>query len=288
MLLVGAGSSRYAAEIAAEWFRRWKIAAEVRSASGVGGPPSTGALLVVTQSGATRSTIRLLDQAEATGTFRIVVTNEGESAAARRADLALVTKAGKEKAIPATKTFSSALVALRVFGFEWSAALGKRPPGSGAHSEIVNRLENAVAREPEIAARIAEIEVGGPWFFLGSGVFSPLAREGALKMMETALVPAIPVPAGELAHGPAALLGATTPVVLLSSGDPLSPSEARSLAAARAVGAPMFRFGDAATAAELQPFALAPVLQLLAFFAGRQLGRNVDAPAGLQKAVRDD
>lgn len=149
-------------------------------------------------------------------------------------------------------------------------------------------LEDAVARESEIAARIAEIEIGGPWFFLGSGIFSPLAREGALKLMETALLPAVPVPAGELAHGPAALLGSTTPVVLLSANDPLSRSEARSLAAARAASAPVFRFGDPGLSAELQPFAVAPLLQLLAFFAGRRLGRDVDAPAGLQKAVRDD
>lgn len=288
MLLVGAGSSRYAAEIAAEWFRRWEIRAEVRSSSGIRELPSSGALLVVTQSGATASTVRLLERAKAAGVFRVVVTNVAESAAARRCELALLTRAGEEKAIPATKTFSSALVALRVFGREWAAELGRCPRPSGAPSRLVDLLEGAVAREPEIAARIAAIKVDGPWFFLGSGIFSPLAREGSLKMMETAGVPAIPVPAGELAHGPATLLGATTPVVLLSAGDSLSPGEERSLAAARAAGAPVFRLGDAATPAELQPFVVAPVLQLLACFAGRQRGRDVDAPAGLRKAVRDD
>lgn len=288
VLLVGAGSSRYAAEIGADWFRGWKLDGDVRSASGVGGPPASGVLLVVTQSGATRSTLRLLDQAAAAGVFRIVVTNEAESPAARNAELALVTEAGREQAIPATKTFTSALVALRVLGLEWAAALGRRPHQPGARHDPASLLDGAVARESEIAARIAEIEIGGPWFFLGSGIFSPLAREGALKLMETALLPAIPVPAGELAHGPAALLGPTTPVVLLSANDPLSRSEVRSVAAARAAGAPVLRFGDSGVPTELQPFAVAPVLQLLAFFAGRRLGRDVDAPAGLQKAVRDD
>ena len=292
VLLVGAGSSRYAAEIAADWFRGWKLDGHVRSASGVGGSPASGVLLVVSQSGATRSTLRLLDQAAAAGIFRIVVTNEAESPAAGSAELALLTEAGREQAIPATKTFTSALVALRVLGLEWAAALGRRPPIEDpeptAHHDPASLLKGAVARESEIAARIAGIEIGGPWFFLGSGIFSPLAREGALKLMETALLPAIPVPAGELAHGPAALLGPTTPVVLLSANDPLSRSEARSVAAARAAGAPVFRFGDPVVPAELQPFAVAPVLQLLAFFVGRRLGRDVDAPAGLQKAVRDD
>ena len=288
VLLVGAGSSRYAAEIGADWFRGWKLDGHVRSASGVGGPPASGVLLVVTQSGATRSTLRLLDQAAAAGIFRIVVTNEAESPAAGSAELALITEAGREQAIPATKSFTSALVALRVLGLEWAAALGRRPPRPGGRHDPASLLGDAVARESEIAARIAGIEIGGPWFFLGSGIFSPLAREGALKLMETALLPAIPVPAGELAHGPAALLGPTTPVVLLSANDPLSRSEARSVAAARAAGAPVLRFGDSGVPAELQPFAVAPVLQLLAFFAGRRLGRDVDAPAGLQKAVRDD
>lgn len=242
----------------------------------------------MTQSGATRSTLRLLDQAEAAGTFRIVVTNEGDSPAARSAELALITNAGPEQAIPATKTFTSALVALRVLGLEWAAALGRQPPEPGPPGDPPQLLADAIARESEIEARVAEIEIGGPWFFLGSGAFSPLAREGALKLMETALLPAVPVPAGELAHGPAALLRATTPVVLLSANDPLSRSEARSLVAARAAGAPALRFGDPGLAAELQPFAVTPLLQLLACCAGRRLGRNVDAPAGLQKAVRDD
>ncbi|MDE2883119.1 MAG: SIS domain-containing protein [Acidobacteriota bacterium] len=288
VLFVGAGSSRYAAEIAAEWFRGWKLDADVRSASGVGGPPASGVLLVVTQSGATRSTLRLLDQAGGAGIFRIVVTNEAESPAAGSAELALITEAGPERAIPATKTFTSALVALRVLGLEWASVLGRRPAPSGTPDDPAGVLEDAVARESAIAARIAAIEIGGPWFFLGSGIFSPLAREGALKLMETALLPAVPVPAGELAHGPAALLRPTTPVVLLSANDPLSRSEERSLAAARAAGAPVFRFGGPGIPAELQPFAVAPALQLLAFCSGRKLGRDVDAPRGLEKAVRDD
>ena len=217
-----------------------------------------------------------------------MVTNEAESPAAAKAELALVTKAGREAAIPATRSFTSALVALRILGLEWSAALGGRPPESVTQPDPADLLAAAVAREPEIGARIAEIELGGPWFFLGSGVFSPLAREGALKLMETAVLPAIPAPAGELAHGPAALLGPNTPVVLLSARDPLSRSEARSVAAARAAGAPVLRFGEPGVPPELQPFAVAPLLQLLALFAGRKLRRDVDAPAGLTKAVRDD
>ena len=166
VLLVGAGSSRYAAEIGADWFRGWRLDGDVHSASGVGGPPASGVLLVVTQSGATRSTLRLLDQAAAAGIFRIVVTNEAESPAAGSAELALITEAGRERAIPATKTFTSALVALRVLGLEWAAARGRRPPQPGPLHDPANLLDDAAARESEIAARIAEIEIGGPWFFL--------------------------------------------------------------------------------------------------------------------------
>ena len=267
--------------------------------------------MAVTQSGATGSVLRLLDQARDEDIFRVVVTNEAGSEAVRRADLAYVTRAGPESAIPATKTFTSALLALRVFGIEWTAAGGAagRPGAAAAGMRELRRipdlLREAIAQGPAIGDFIGAVQADRTWFFLGSGRFLPLASEGALKMIETAVVPAIAVRTEELAHGPFALINRKTPVVMLSGAGHASPGEVRSLRALSDAGAPLLRLASAGAAGKapgsdtgrtirtagdpsLRPFSAAPILQLLALFAGRQLGRDVDAPAGLQKAVRDD
>ena len=265
----------------------------------------------MTQSGATGSVLRLLDQARDEGIFRVVVTNEEASAATQRADVSYVTRAGTETAIPATKTFTSALLALRVFGSEWAAGAATEgiqepsAPDLRDIREVPRLLRQALGHAAAIERFVARTRADRTWFFLGSGPLLPLAAEGALKMMETAAVPAITVRTEELAHGPFALVDGETPVVLLSGPGGASPGEARSLRALATVGAPLFQLasgdvrGDGPGSAvgsaipcpddpALHPFSAAPALQLLAFFAGRQLGRDVDAPAGLQKTVRDD
>ena len=261
----------------------------------------------MTQSGATGSVLRLLDRARDEGIFRVVVTNEADSPAARRADLAYVTRAGTETAIPATKSFTAALLALRLFGREWAAAAGAtaNPPGTDETREVPGVLRGAIEHGPRLERFVGGLAAGRTWFFLGYGPLLPLAAEGALKMMETAVVPAIALRTEELVHGPFALVDRETPVVLLSEPGGVSPGETRALAALAEAGAPLLRLAPAdfpgeaahrdggctivsAAPPRLRPFAVAPVLQLLAFFAGWQLGRNVDAPAGLRKAVHDD
>ena len=264
-----------------------------------------GVLVAVTQSGATGSVLRLLDRAEAEGILRVVVTNEAESPAAGRADLAYVTRAGTEKAIPATKSFTAALLALQLFGREWAAVAGEtgKPPEMREIREVPGLLQGAIEHGPRLERFVRGVAADRTWFFLGWGPLLPLAAEGALKMMETAVVPAIALRTEELVHGPFALVDRQTPVVLLSEPGGVSPGETRALAALAEAGAPLLRMATkdfpekardggctlvSAGAPWLRPFEAAPVLQLLAFFAGRQLGRDVDAPAGLQKAVRDD
>jgi glucosamine--fructose-6-phosphate aminotransferase (isomerizing) len=309
LLLVGSGTSRHAAEIAAAWFRAAGLPTSVSPAGEIHGPLSEhgcdGALVAVTQSGETGSVLRLLDQAGQEGIFRVVVTNEAESAAARRADLAYVTRAGRETAIPATKSFTAALLALRIFGAEWAACSPDAPGGCLARApeirEVPERLRNAIGHAPRLERFVRRVAADRTWFFLGCGPLLPLAAEGALKMMETAVVPAIALRTEELVHGPLALVDRETPVVLLSEPGGVSPGESRALAALADAGAPLLRLATEDTSGAdaewtlvsagvpwLRPFETAPVLQLLAFFAGRRLGRNVDAPAGLQKAVRDD
>ena len=298
-MFAGCGSSRHAAEVAAVWFRRRGIEAEARPATeladgvdGFGGEGVGEVLVGVTQSGATGSLLRLFERARDAGARCVAVTNEAESPAAELADLAVVTHAGPERAIPATKSFTSALAALRMLGSE-------APAASGA----VNAIEAGLRRAEEAAA-FAERGAEGPWVFAGEGALRPLAAEGALKMVETAAVPALAIPSGELAHGPRALLSGRTPVVLLSERAEPGASEARSLAAAAEAGAPVLRVApgpspavfrrdgftqfDCGSAVELAPLFAAPVVQWLALYAGAALGRSVDAPEGLTKAVTDD
>ena len=310
-LLVGSGTSRHAAEIAAAWFREAGLSVSVSPAGEIHGPlrdhGCDGALIAVTQSGATGSVLRLLDRAGEEGVFRVVVTNEAESPAARRADLAYVTRAGRETAVPATKSFTAALLALWFFGREWAAVEGASgdPPGTTDVREVPGLLQGAIDHGPRLERFVRGLAADRTWFFLGGGPLLPLAAEGALKMMETAVVPAIALRTEELVHGPFALVDRETPVVLLSEPGGVSPGETRALEALAEAGAPLLRLAAAdhpgeaahqdggctivsAGAPWVRPFETAPVLQLLAFFAGRQLGRDVDAPAGLQKAVRDD
>lgn len=256
-------------------------------------------LVGVTQSGATGSLLRLFERAGDAGVRCVAVTNEAGSPAVELADLAVVTRAGPERAIPATKTFTSALAALLLLGTEAAAASG----GRAAVDEAAGAIE-AGLRQAEEAAAFAEGAAEGPWVFAGEGALRPLAAEGALKMLETAAVPALSIPSGELAHGPRALLNGGTPVVLLSERAEPGASEARSLAAAAEAGAPVLRVApgppaaafrrdgftqfDCGTPVELAPFFAAPVVQLLALYAGAALGRPVDSPEGLTKAVTDD
>lgn len=305
-MFAGCGSSRHAAEVAAVWFRRRGIEAEARPATeladgvdGFGGDGVGQVVVGVTQSGATGSLLRLFRRVGDAGAIRIAVTNEAGSPAAELADSAVVTRAGSEEAIPATKTFTSALAALRMLGEE---AAGES--GSGAAGGAVGAIEAGLDRAEEAAA-FAEGVAEGPWVFAGEGALRALAYEGALKMLETAAVPALSIPSGELAHGPRALLGERTPVVVLSESAEPGASEARSLAAAAEARAPVLRvapgpppaafrrdgftqFDCGGAAVELAPFFAAPVVQLLALYAGATLGRPVDTPEGLTKAVTDD
>ena len=266
LLLTGAGSSRHAAEIAAPWFRWGRFDADAYPATDLvdhgseflsartrgNTPDSCAALITITQSGATGSVLRLLDAAGAEDVFRIVITNEAQSEAVKRADLAVVTRAGPEHAIPATKSFSSALAALWVLALDWkrayNALLLDDPVFRSLLDDSALRDSRLTVRALETglrcAAPIAEFanrSVEGPWFFLGHGSLRPLAAEGALKMVETAAVPALALPSGELTHGPRVLLSANTPVIALSDLVNLSDSENRSLLAAREAGAPVLR-----------------------------------------------
>ncbi len=273
VLLVGSGTSRHAAELAARWMRAGGVEARAEPATEALGRGGFRILVAVTQSGTTASILRLLDRFD--GIHRIVVTNEPGSAAARRADTAWITAAGREEAIPATKSFTAALAALLMLARD----LGADTPDPAAAPPLIRA---GLDEEERIRSFLAPLPPRSSWFFLAGAALLPLASEAALKMMEIAGIPALALPAGELAHGPAALLSPQTPVVVLAD-----PPPERALRAAAAAGAPVLPLASAEPAA-FGAFRLTPVLQLLAWLEGVARDRDVDAPPGLRKSVVDD
>ena len=315
MLLVGSGTSRHAAAGAAGWFRRWGIRAHAGAATEIRGPLreriGEGVLLAVTQSGGDRQCA----PAAAAGRSGRHLPGRGDQrgrkrgGAARRAAPGSPVPGGSWRS-PATKSFTAALLALRFLGLVWARSAGPSGDSEAISPRercraVPDLLQAAILRHPEVRRFVESVRVEGPWVFLGGGPMLPLADEGALKMMETAVVPAVSLAAGELAHGPRALLGPGTPVVLLSAGRAPSRGELRSLTAAREAGARVLwlrpargaddkdcdggapdsaAFADALRipcpgSVGLRPFSLAPILQLLACFAGLRLGRPVDRPS---------
>ncbi len=272
VLLAGSGTSRHAAELAALWMRAGGIEARAWPATEEADIRGIQTLVAITQSGTTASIIRMLGQTR--GVHRLVLTNQPDSPAIRGAETAWITAAGQESAIPATKSFTSALAALLLLGRD----LGAKVPDP---EEAPSLIEAGLREGEAIWSFLEPLPPRTLWFFMAKTSLLPLGNEAALKMMETAGVPALALPAGELPHGPAAILSPQTPVVFLGE------VARRSLATAKAAGAPVLLLeGDAPPG--LEAFRLAPVIQQLAWSEGVTRGHNVDAPPGLSKSVMDD
>lgn len=271
-------------------------------------------VLVISQSGETADTLAALREAVSRGLATVAITNNHASSMAREADSSLPTMAGKEKAIPATKSFTTQLAVLYLLTL-YLARLGGRMTSQtvAAHlqhlRELPGQLEAALpAWEKQIGEIAQQTRSSRGFLFLGRAIHYPIAREGALKLKESAYVQAEGYPAGELKHGPNALVSADAPLVILATYDNSDPdSELRyqkTLQLMRdmeAQGATIFSVineGDK-EAARLSRYSvvvpradefLLPLLevvplQLFAYFTAILNGVNVDAPRNLVKAV---
>jgi glucosamine--fructose-6-phosphate aminotransferase (isomerizing) len=186
---------------------------------------TTHVIMVITQSGETGDTLLAMREALARGAKTVAITNVENSTIARESTAALITYAGKEVAIPATKSFTTQLTALYLFALKLARLRGTLP-----EDEIVRRLadiediprklqENLGAANAQALAA-AQANFGSRDFvFLGRGIHYAIAREGALKLKEVSLVHAEALPAGELRHGPQALIDSSLPLVLLATRD---------------------------------------------------------------------
>ncbi len=272
------------------------------------------AVVLVSQSGETADTLAALRKAHDSGHQTLAITNVATSAMAREATLSVPILAGLERAIPATKSFTAQLLVLHLF------ALLAAESRSALEPRLIQRHLRAVAELPcliaaqipawessvrEVADRYTGIQ---NFLFLGRGTHYPVAREGALKLKESAYLHAEGYPTGELKHGPNALVSSRTPLVIMATVDRTDPGSLQRydktlnlMADMRSQGANILAISnhDDRKVAELATHVL-PVrettetllpiceiipLQLFAYFMSINNGIDVDSPRNLVKAV---
>ncbi|HEV2463125.1 MAG TPA: SIS domain-containing protein [Acidobacteriaceae bacterium] len=271
-------------------------------------------VLVISQSGETADTLAALREARARGLATVAITNNVGSTMAREADSSLPTLAGKEKAIPATKSFTTQLAVLYLLTL-YVARLGGRMTSQAvsAHLQRLKALPDQLqAALPSWESQISEIAKqtcsAKGFLYLGRAIHYAIAREGALKLKESAYMQAEGYPAGELKHGPNALVSADAPLVIIATYDKEDPDSVlryqKTLQLMRdmhAQGATIFsivtegdedavnlsRYSVSVPNADefLLPLLEVVPLQLFAYFTAILNGVNVDAPRNLVKAV---
>ena len=324
IVIAASGSSRHAGMVAEILIEDASgIAVDVEYASeytyrstSAGSPTGIkhAAVLVVSQSGETADTLAALRRANQAGYATLAITNVPTSTMAREATASFPTAAGRERAIPATKSFTAQLLNLYLLSLLAAESRGTLHPAAIAArladaATLPGLIEEQLAAWQTTVQSIASRYLGAASFlFLGRGVHYPAAREGALKLKESAYLHAEGYPSGELKHGPNALVSEGIPLVMIATVD---PSDAGSLeryekvvqlmSDMRSQGADILALantGDTRVPALASstiyvreaPEALLPLcevipLQMLAYFMAVQTGIDVDNPRNLVKSV---
>jgi len=312
LTIVACGTAYLAGLVAKYWFEqiaRLPVEVDIASEFRYREPPlpKGGACLVISQSGETIDTLAALRYAKQQGQTILAVLNAPESTIARESHAVLPTLAGPEIGVASTKAFTTQLVVLACLAI---AAARARGAIDAAREEALSRALMAV---PALAAEVlnhddairaiaAEIAEARDVLFLGRGTSYPIALEGALKLKEISYIHAEGYAAGEMKHGPIALIDDQVPVIVVAPSDALFEKTASNLEEAMARGGRVIFLSDAkgvkrlggktATAIalpEADPF-VAPILyaipvQLLAYHAAVAKGTDVDQPRNLAKSV---
>jgi glutamine---fructose-6-phosphate transaminase (isomerizing) len=262
---------------------------------------SDSVVVGITQSGETADTLNGLRSAITQGFKTVAITNAPGSSVTRLADAVIYTKAGPEIGVAATKTFTTQLVTL----YSLALALQK---SNAAKQDIIAELRqipgkiNQLLSEEEKIARIGRYLAGFDFAtYIAGGINTPIALEGALKLKEIAYIHADGYSAGELKHGPFALLTPKTPVVAIASGDETYDSLLSSIKEIKAREAPVVAiageddevidsFVDSVIRVPrvnplLSPIINTVVVQLLAYYAALERGCSIDKPRNLAKSV---
>ncbi len=322
VLIAASGSSRHsglAAEILLEDLCGLAVDVEYASEySCRGGHENKGArhpsILVLSQSGETSDTLAALREANRRGQQSLAITNARASTMARKAGVSMPLGAGVEKAIPATKSFTCQLAVLFLLALYEAQRLGRMDaPELAANIARLQALPGSIEEQldgwrEQMAALAHKYSSANTFLFLGRGIHYAIAREGALKLKEASYVHAEGYPAGELKHGPNALVSDSVPLVVMATVDrALKASVLRYkktlelLREMKAQGAKVIALANAGDrevaslvtdciavqpATEyLLPIAEVVPLQLFAYFMAMEHGVDVDRPRNLSKAV---
>ena len=312
ILILACGTSHHAGLVARYWLEEIagircsvEIASEYRYRTSVPNPKTL--VVVISQSGETADTQAALSHAKAQGHgHTLAICNVPESALVRLCKLRLLTRAGPEIGVASTKAFTTQLAALFLLTLVLAKTRGRLTvQQEQQHLHELRHLPSAVQKVLELEpliAKLAEQFAGKQHaLFLGRGLHYPIALEGALKLKEISYIHAEAYPAGELKHGPLALVDKDMPVISVAPNDALLEKLKSNLQEVRARGGELYVFADADThihaadgihimqmpehAGYLSPILHTIPLQLLAYYVALQKGTDVDKPRNLAKSV---
>lgn len=312
ILMLACGTSFYAALTSKYWLEAIagipvdvEIASEYRYRTTI---PDPGTLVVtISQSGETADTLAALKHAVAKGmTKTLAICNVAQSALVHECRLAYITRAGVEIGVASTKAFTTQLVALYLLTLVFAKLSGRLDAEKEAQAlsslrHIPAAMAGCLALEPSIIAWAERFAGKEDALFLGRGVHYPIALEGALKLKEISYIHAEAYPAGELKHGPLALVDADMPVVTIAPNDELLEKLKSNMQEVRARGGELYVFADGDSVIEdtegmhvirlaenygdLSPILHIVPLQLLAYHTALARGTDVDKPRNLAKSV---
>ena len=309
--IIACGTSYHAGLVARHWLEglagvpcQVEVASEFRYRRSVSLP---GTLVVtISQSGETADTLAAIKHLpDDYALAKLAICNVDHSAIVRASDLVFLTQAGPEIGVASTKAFTTQLAALMVL----MACIARRQSASvldeaqvrRAIAEIPSAVEATLAQDTKIAELAPSFVHRDHALFLGRGVYHPVAKEGALKLKEISYIHAEAYPAGELKHGPLALVDDKMPIVAVAPNDELLDKLRSNLEEVRARGGQLFVFADQAVGFEsgpgvtvidvpsvselAGPIVYTVVLQLLSYHVAVAKGTDVDKPRNLAKSV---
>jgi len=308
--IVACGTSLHAGRVAANWFSsicdlptQIDYASEYRYRNPYAGKNSL--FITISQSGETADTLAALNYAkEKDYLASLTICNVPTSSLARESDFSLFTNAGPEIGVASTKAFSTQLAGLMLLALSLAKSRGLNPRLRGrivsALRLLPENISNALDSKEQLRKIAPEIANKDNALFLGRGIFYPIAKEGALKLKEISYIHAEAYPAGELKHGPLALIDENMPVIALAPESEIAEKLISNLEEVKARGGTLYVFADPSVNMEIKSgslihmpecdFFMTPIvynipLQILSYEVALLRGTDIDQPRNLAKSV---